>query len=272
MAKDHSETGIRTGDATKQAALHSVDLEVDGAVAIVRINRPEKKNAIDSASHVRLGGIWREIEEMYDVKAVVITGAGETFSAGGDFKFIDVLRDDLAIRRRQMWEAGRLLKEMVAFPLPLIAAVNGPAIGLGASLALAADLIVMGRDAYLSDPHVKVGLVAADGGVQLWPHCLPMAKVKELLLFGTRLSAEEALRFGVVNRVVDNDQVFEEAMTLARQVAALPFAAVQDTKRALNLHIAVSPGALTEFAFAAQSESYLAWNNFLADDRNKGAE
>jgi enoyl-CoA hydratase len=256
----------------KQAAVHSVELEVDGAVAVVRLNRPEKKNAIDSATHVRLGGIWRDIEEMYDIRAVVITGVGDMFSAGGDFNFIDVLRDNLAVRRRQMWEAGRLVKEMVAFPLPLIAAVNGPAIGLGASLALASDLIVMGREAYLADPHVKVGLVAADGGVQLWPHYLPMSKVKEFLWFGTRLSAEEALRFGVVSRVVDDDQVFEEAMTLARQVAALPFAAVQDTKRALNLHIAVAPGALTEFAFAAQSESYLAWNNFLADDRNKGSE
>lgn len=253
----------------------SVSLEIDGEIAVIRLNRPGKKNAIDSPSHERLGGIWRDLEAMYDLRAAVITGVGDMFSAGGDFTFIDVLQRDLAVRRRQMWEAARLVKEMVGFPLPLIAAVNGPAIGLGASIALSADLLVMGRSAYFSDPHVRVGLVAADGGVQLWPHYLPMAKVKEFLWFGSKLSAEDALQYGMVNRVVDDDKVFDEAMSLARQVAALPFVAVQDTKRALNLHIAVSGGALTEFAFATQSESYLGWRNFLAergDDQAKDGD
>ncbi len=141
---------------------------------------------------------------------------------------------------------------MVRFPLPVVAAVNGPAVGLGASVAVMCDIVYMADTAFLADPHVKVGLVAGDGGAALWPLLTSMLRAKEYLFTGARIPAAEAVSLGLANRVVDGAAVVEESVALADRLAAVPRQALQDTKRALNAHITRAIAGVLDFALAAE--------------------
>src|SRR5690606_35085506 len=121
-------------------------------------------------------------------------------------------RASMDARRRSLREAGRLMETMLSFPLPLVAAVNGPAIGLGCSLAVSADLVVIAESAYLADTHVNVGLVAGDGGAVAWPLMTSVLHAKRYLLLGDRIPAEEAVRLGLANEVVPDGQVLPRAL------------------------------------------------------------
>ena len=141
---------------------------------------------------------------------------------------------DLPLRTRVMAEAADIVRAMASFPLPVVAAVNGPAVGLGCSLAALSDLVVMAESAYLADPHVALGLAAGDGGAITWPLNMGLQRVKEWLLLGGRMSAEQALQFGLANRVVPDGQAVPEASKLARRLANLPPQALRETRRVLN--------------------------------------
>ena len=137
----------------------------------------------------------------------------------------------------------------------MIAAVNGRAVGLGCSLALLSDLVLMAEGSYLADPHVQVGLVAGDGGAMVLPLIVGLARAKELLFLGERVSATEAVRLGLANRVVPGDELLDEAMDLARTLAALPAGALRGTKRAVNLHLEQAMATVMETALAAERDS-----------------
>ncbi len=126
---------------------------------------------------------------------------------------------------------------MVACRVPIVAAVNGPAVGLGCSLVALSDVVYMAESAHLADPHVLIGLVAADGGPVTWPLLTSLQLAKEYALTGDRIPAERAAAIGLVNHVVPDDEVLDQAMACARKIAALPQQAVEDTKRILNLHL-----------------------------------
>jgi enoyl-CoA hydratase len=134
--------------------------------------------------------------------------------------------------------------------------VNGPAVGLGATLAVLSDFVVMADTAFLADTHVGVGLVAGDGGAAFWPLLCGLLRAKALLLLGERIPADEAVRLGLANRVVPAEMVVSEAVEVAQRLAALPPQAVQDTKRALNLHLRQAADAVLDFSLAAESESF----------------
>jgi enoyl-CoA hydratase len=138
----------------------------------------------------------------------------------------------------------------------MVAAVNGPAVGLGASVAVHCDLVVMADDAFMSDPHVSVGLVAGDGGAVSWPLYMSLLRAKEYILLGDRISAEDCLRVGLANRVVPRSEVLATAVELARRLAAQPKQAVRDTKRALNFHLREAADRVLDFALAAETESF----------------
>jgi enoyl-CoA hydratase len=228
-------------------------IEVDGPVRILRLNRPEVLNACNLPMHEALANVWGELEADPDARAIVLTGNGRAFSAGGDLDWIrEDARDDDG-SRASIARAGRIIREMLQCGLPVIAAVNGPAVGLGCSLTLFADLVLMAPDAFLSDPHVGGGLVAGDGGI-LWPFMTSMHLAKEFLFLGNRMSAEDAVRAGLANRVVPAETLLDEAITLARRLADMPPRALRDTKRALNsLMLAAWPSV--EFGLAAEQAS-----------------
>ncbi|WP_330307906.1 MULTISPECIES: enoyl-CoA hydratase/isomerase family protein [unclassified Streptomyces] len=217
----------------------------DGDVRVVTLNRPERLNGVSEELHQRLAEVWRELAADPKARAVVLTGAGRAFSAGGDFDHLRRHHTDPDLRERSIRLDRTIQTEMIRFPLPVVAAVNGPAVGLGCSLALACDLVLMAEDAYLADPHVSVGLVAGDGGVSLWPLLTSLLRVKEYLFTGDRIPAATAVELGLANRTVPAADLQREALALAGRLAAQPAEALRATKAALAVLVEqVSRGAM----------------------------
>jgi enoyl-CoA hydratase len=231
-------------------------IESRGAVRVVTLNRPEALNAANEALHGALQSVWGHLAQDIEARAVVLTGAGRAFSAGGDFEHFVELWSDVPRRRREIDGARRLLTEMVDFPLPVIAAVNGPAVGLGCNLAVLSDIVLIAESAYISDPHVSVGLTAADGGAPTWPLLMSMLRAKEYLLTSERIPAEQAVALGLANRVVPDAMLLDQALEVAQRIAALPPQSVQSTKRALNMHIKRAVAGVLEYALSEEFDSF----------------
>lgn len=241
-------------------------VEEDGPIRIVTMNRPAQLNAVSRELHRALARVWMDLGEDPTARAVVFTGAGRAFCAGGDLEWFARIRSDVSERRRAMREAARIAWEMVRFPLPLVAAVNGPAVGLGCSLAVLCDHVLISDSAYIADPHVAIGVAAGDGGAAAWPVYTNLLKVKDYVFSGRRITAAEAVDLGLANRVVAADLLMEEALTVAHGWAELPFQALQDTKRALNFHLERAMSGVLEFALATESE------HFTSDDHRSWAQ
>ena len=145
---------------------------------------------------------------------------------------------------------------MLRFHLPVVAAVNGPAVGLGASVAVTCDIVLIAESTYIADTHVNIGLTAGDGGAATWPLLIGMLRAKEYLLTGERIPAALAVEFGLANRVVADDQLMPEALALAHKLSALPPQSLQETKRALNVHLQQAVASVLPFALSAEAESF----------------
>jgi enoyl-CoA hydratase len=231
-------------------------VEGDGPVRVLTINRPEHSNAVNEELHEALADVWRGLRDDDEVGAVVLTGAGKAFSAGGDMDYLERVATDADFRYRTMAGARRIVAEMLAFQKPVVAAVNGPAVGLGCSLAVLADIVLVSDRAFFADPHVTLGVVAADGGVLAWPLLMSMLRAKEYLFTGDRIDAPTAVALGLANRVVPADELREASLALAERLAAQPRHALWDTKRALNMHMSRAVNTVIDFAFAAESETF----------------
>ena len=234
----------------------SLQLERDETILVVRLNRPDQLNATNRELHTGLAGLWAQIDADPDVRAVVITGNGRAFSAGGDFGYIDELVRDLDLRRETLVHARQIVTGMVGCKVPVIAAVNGPAVGLGCSIVALSDVVFMAASAHLADPHVAVGLVAADGGPITWPLLTSLQLAKEYALTGDKIPARRAAEIGLVNHVCPDDEVFADAMACAKKMARLPKQAVEDTKRILNLHLERAVLATLDYALTAEHRSF----------------
>ena len=186
----------------------------------------------------------------------MITGEGRAFSAGGDFDLLDRMANDRSLRRDVIAEGRELVMNMIRCRIPVVAAVNGPAVGLGCSVIALSDIVYMAESAYLSDPHVTVGLVAADGGPLTWPLHTSLLLAKEFAFTGDRISAARAAEIGLANHVCPDGEVLPSALVAARKIAALPQQAVEATKRVLNLHVERAVLATIDFAMAAETESF----------------
>src|SRR5271157_4768664 len=200
----------------------SLLVEKIGAVHVVSINRPQAFNAVDEAVHHAFATIWRTLAADDEVRTVVTTGVGKAFSAGGDMVMFGRLIDDPEARAFQIAEARTVFQAVINFGKPLVSAVNGAAVGLGCSIALLSDLLVLGESSYLADPHVQVGLVAGDGGAAMLPLLIGMMKAKEYVLLGDKITADIAKQLNLVTRVASDDKVLDEAVALGERLAALP--------------------------------------------------
>ena len=209
-------------------------------VTTITLNRPASKNAVNSVMHEELQDIWIDVSRDFQTKVVVLTGAGPTFCVGGDVK--DMAAQDVPFGGGKDihpavvtgGEARRAIMYMLDLEQPVISAINGHAIGLGATLALCADISVMSAEARIGDPHVKVGLVAGDGGAVLWPLLIGPSRAKEFLLRGNLIDGTEAERIGLVNHVRPPAEVLPAALEIAEEIAALPPMAVRWTKFSVN--------------------------------------
>jgi len=232
-----------------------LEIEARGPLRILTLNRPEQRNAVNPELHARLATVWDEVARDREARVVVLTGRGRAFCGGGDLGLIEEMGRDHAVRRAVLHEAKSIVKSMVDFPLPVVTAVNGAAVGLGCSLVSLSDMVFMSESAYLADPHVSVGLVAGDGGAVTFPLMMSLLKAKEYLLTGDRIPAAEAERLGLANRVVPADKLLEEAIAFAERLAAQPRLALEGTKRTLNLHLTNAMAGILDFAIATESES-----------------
>jgi enoyl-CoA hydratase len=233
-----------------------LELDTDGGVRVVRLNRPEQLNATNHELHKAIADVWPEIDADHDVRAVVLTGNGRAFSAGGDFAYLDQLNKDTELRRESLDDGKRIVINMMRCRVPVVAAVNGPAVGLGCSLVALSDISFMAESTYLADPHVAVGLVAADGGPITWPLMISLQLAKEYALTGDRIPAARAAEMGLVNHVVPDDEVFDQAMACAQRIAKLPRGATEDTKRIMNLHMERAVLATLDYALTAEYRSF----------------
>jgi enoyl-CoA hydratase len=227
-----------------------------GPVRLVTLNRPDALNAANDALHGEIARVWRELDADPDVKAIVLTGADGAFSAGGDLDLLDRMVRDTALRDAIMAEGAEIVRAMTSVRVPIIAAVNGPAVGLGCSLASMCDLVIVEEQAYFADPHVSLGLVAADGGAITWPLLTSLVRAKEFILLGDRVPAAEAVQLGLANRVVPTGNAVATALDLAERMAALPPQSLRETKALLNATLRSAVGTLLDGAIATESASF----------------
>jgi enoyl-CoA hydratase/carnithine racemase len=233
-----------------------IRVETDGPVRIVRLTRPEQLNAVNDELHLALARVFPQLSADHGARVAVITGEGRAFSAGGDFDLLDRMAKDRVLRRDTIAEGREIVLNMLRCRVPVIAAVNGPAVGLGCSVIALSDVVYMAESAYLSDPHVAVGLVAADGGPLTWPLHTSLLLAKEYAFTGDRITARRAGEIGLANHVCPDDEVLPSALTAAHKIAKLPQQAVEATKRVLNLHAERAVLATIDFAMTAESESF----------------
>ncbi len=233
-----------------------LQVEQRGPVAILTMNNPSMRNAFSDDMHVGMREIWEHFALDPSVRCIVLTGAGKAFSAGGNIAGFIRDYEDPQRRRETLRGARRLLDAMTECPKPMIAAVNGPAVGLGCSVAVSCDVVFMAESTYMADPHVSLGLVAGDGGAATWPLMMSLLKAKYYLLTGDRIPAADCVDLGLANFAVPDPKLLEEAVALADRLARQPQQALEETKRAVNLHLQRAIQAVAPFALAAEAESF----------------
>jgi enoyl-CoA hydratase len=211
---------------------HYLSVERKDKVLMVSLNRPESLNAINAGLHTEISQIFGDIAQDQETEVVVLTGKGRAFCAGGDIKWFQEMTSQQL--DALFTEARKIIIDMLEVEQPIIAAVNGPATGLGATLALFSDVIFAADNAKIGDPHVRVGVVTGDGGAVIWPWLVGAARAKEFLMTGDIISAAEAERIGLINHVVPADQLMDKAMALANRLANGPTKAIRWTKVSVN--------------------------------------
>ncbi len=238
------------------------DRPADG-VLLMTLDDPDRLNATGADMHLQLSRVFRTIDDDPTVRAVVVTGAGRAFSAGGDLDWIAEQVGDYAQTIRVMKEAGDIVRTMIECDTPIVSAINGVAVGAGLAVALLADISVIDQDAKITDGHIRIGVAGGDHAVAIWPLLCGMAKAKYYLLTADFLDGREAERIGLVSKAVPADEVMPTALAIAEKLAAGPVDATRMTKRALNHWLRQS---LPNF------EASLAYEmiNFLGPDAAEG--
>lgn len=230
-----------------------------GHILTLTLNQPESRNAISDPHivHALLDAL-RRAEDDQAVRAVVLTGAGTAFCSGGNLKTMaspEGMKGESPIATRRNYRQGiqRLPLAFEALELPVIAAVNGPAIGAGCDRACMCDIRIAGQSAVFAESFVKVGIVPGDGGAWLLPRIVGFAKASEMALTGDTMNADEALRFGLVSKVVPDAELLAAACDIAARIAANPPAAVRMTRRLLHEASATSLSAVLEMSASMQA-------------------
>jgi enoyl-CoA hydratase len=222
----------------------------------ITLTRPDLRNRFDNLLQIELATALRRLGDGDGVRAIVLASTGPAFSAGGDFALMRAAHDDDKVRSETVAAGQDLLSAFLDLRQPVVVAVQGAAIGLGATVALMCDVVVAAKRAKLADTHVQIGLVAGDGGCLVWPHAAGLLRAKRHLLTGDALDAETAYQIGLVTDLVDEpDQALPCALAIAERIAALPPMAVQGTKKALNHLAKLRAAEVVELAFQLEDQT-----------------
>jgi enoyl-CoA hydratase len=210
-----------------------LDVSREGMVLRVLLNRPERLNATIRQMNKEMLEFFHAVSNDEEVRAVVISGAGRAFCAGGDlFEHDEFMGDEF---EREMRIHTEMILAMLNCSKPIICAVNGAAVGWGATFALFGDIIIAGEKAQFSDPHVHLGLSTGDGAAIIWPQLMGLARAKQFLMTGEPIPAKLAYDFGLVNEVVADDALIPRAIELATKIGGFPSHAMRNTKASLNI-------------------------------------
>jgi len=209
-----------------------------------------KINAVDSTMHHELARVFLDAQDDDDSDLVILTGTGRAFCAGGDMDWFQKHIEDPRTFRAIAPEAKRIVTSLLDLEKPLICRLNGAAAGLGATIALMSDIIIAADTARIGDPHIKVGLVAGDGGAIIWPQLIGFARAKELLLTGDLLTATEAAGLGLVNYAVPADELDAKVDEIAGKILGNPRWAVRWTKTVANIPLRELAARLADPALA----------------------
>lgn len=200
----------------------------------ITMEAPGRLNAADETMHEELGRIWKDVDADPDVSVAILRGAGDAFSAGGDFDMIDKMIDDFQVRARVWKEARDLVYNVINCSKPIVSAMHGPAVGAGLVAGLLADISIASKTARIIDGHTRLGVAAGDHAAIVWPLLCGMAKAKYYLLLCEPVSGEEAERIGLVSMCVEDDELQDTAVRIAEKLARGAPSAVRWTKYALN--------------------------------------
>ncbi|MET0859347.1 MAG: enoyl-CoA hydratase/isomerase family protein [Telluria sp.] len=211
-----------------------VDIDA-GGIAHVVFQPAGGMPVLDMDGHRALAAIWRRLDEHPGVRVILVESEGKGFCAGGDMAMVEDMLHSQPVRARVMAEARDLVRGMVDCGKPIVAAINGAAVGAGLAVALLADISIVAKGAKLIDGHTKLGVAAGDHAALLWPLLCGMAKAKYYLLLCETVTGEEAERIGLVSAALEAPLVGPEALSIAQRLAAGSPAALAHTKRSLNL-------------------------------------
>ncbi len=214
-----------------------IEVTRDENVLVLTLNRPDRLNAVHGPLHTELSTIFRDANEDQESGAVLLTGAGRAFCAGGDVQGMSAAGAGSISNERYAevrGEAAQIVRSILDLEKPLVSKVNGAAVGLGATIALLCDVVVASDRAKIGDRHVNVGLVAGDGGALIWPLIVGVNKAKELLMTGDLIEGDELRRLGIANHVIPHDELDGFSMALAKRLAGMAPYACRASKVAIN--------------------------------------
>ncbi|WP_416896736.1 MAG: enoyl-CoA hydratase/isomerase family protein [Minwuia sp.] len=225
-----------------------------GRILTLEIDTGSPLNGVNERFHHELGSIFYDAKDDPDSDVIILTGKERQFCAGGDFAWFQDMID-----RQDLWlkdvvpMAKRIISGLLEIEKPVICRLNGPAAGLGASIALLCDIIVASDNVKIGDPHVKAGLVAGDGGAIIWPQLIGFARAKEMLLTGKMLGAQEACDLGLINHVVPFEELDAKVDDLATELVEGATQAIRWTKTVMNLELLRIHAALTDAALGYET-------------------
>jgi enoyl-CoA hydratase len=226
--------------------------KADG-IATLTMDSGEKMNGVNWHMHHELGSVFQLLAVDEEVKVIVFTGANGAFCAGANLNWLSSQLENPPAAQESRTGGRAIVLGMLDCPKPIIARVNGDAIGLGASLALLSDIIIADESARIADPHVRIGLVAGDGGALIWPLLIGYARAKEFLLTGNAVSAPDAARMGLINYSVPASELDAKVEKFARQLAEGASMAIQFTKAATNIPLKQAVESVLESSLALEN-------------------
>lgn len=245
---------------TDYSQYRCLKIEKAGKLATVTLNQPETRNAINHRFHVELQDIWADLAQDKEVNAILLTGAGKYFSVGGNVKGMQDRPGGDVLEEGAMLEPSggrRIVQNILDCDQPIICAINGDCIGLAATVALLCDITVASETARIADPHVKIGLVAGDGGAVIWPMLVGPNRAKEFLMRGNMIKGADAARMGLVNYAVPQEQVFEKAREIAQELADGPTWAIRWTKLSVNKAVKDQFNLIMDASYALEMATFM---------------